>query len=153
MQNLKLSMGKLNDHVATPASLLKQIRAEFGEFYDPCPLHCTEDCLLYDDWASLNYVNPPFSNIGEFTIKAVDEMRKGNCTLMLIPFRPTTNYWKKYILPNCDTFLVFTDAIVFEGYERGLPIPLVLVVFGNPKRRKLSKMNWEYTEFRQTTKI
>ena len=150
--NLKLNIGNINDHVATPRSLKRQIEIEFGKFYDPCPLHANFNGLE-GEWADLNYINPPYSSIKPFIMKAVEEMGKGKSSLVLVPFRPSSKYWNEYVWPNVSRVLVFTDRIAFEGYTSGLPLPIVLLIFGNPKRTKIQKLNWPYVELVVNKKI
>jgi len=148
-ESMRLYFGSKNDDVETPFSLKRQLEIEFGmDLYDPCPINCTTNNLLVP-WKKRNYVNPPFSNVTGFVEKAIKEYHMfGNETLLLVPFRPTTKYWNDYLWPNIKEFYVFKKNIVFAGYDRGLPIPIVLVLIGEWKDRKTftknQNLNWPY---------
>lgn len=52
---------------------------------------------LKEEWAYLNYCNPPYKECGKWIKKAYEEHLKGNTTAMLIPARTETKYWHDYI--------------------------------------------------------
>jgi len=52
----------IHDDWATPKRLLEEIRQEFGEFFDPCPLNADFDGLNIG-WKEINYINPPYSRM------------------------------------------------------------------------------------------
>ena len=58
---------------------------------------------LTADWMKFNYCNPPFNECEKWVKKAVEEQKKGNTTVMLIPARTETMYWQ--------------DNILFEGEQ------------------------------------
>ena len=55
---------------------------------------------LKEDWAFLNWCNPPFNECKKWIEKAYKEQLKGNKTIMLLPVRTETKYWHDYILFN-----------------------------------------------------
>jgi hypothetical protein len=75
--------------------LLEAIRAEFGDFYDPCPFPRPKNFNgLKVDWQKVNYVNPPFygevvdgEKVGmtAWTRKAIEEQAKGNTSILVYP--------------------------------------------------------------------
>jgi len=79
----------------TPPKLLKQIRKEFGEFFDPCPYPRPEGFNgLEVEWGATNYVNPPFQKViengkrigfSDWIRKALQEQRKGKTSLLVYP--------------------------------------------------------------------
>lgn len=50
-----------------------------------------EDCLKLD-WETLNWCNPPFSNITPFVEKAAEQAARGCTTYMIMPASPETGY-------------------------------------------------------------
>lgn len=86
----------------TPKALFQALDAEFNFDFDPCPVNPKEDGLEIE-WGKCNYVNPPYGRkIGDWIKKGYEEALKGKIVVMLLPARPDTRYWHKYILPfNC----------------------------------------------------
>lgn len=132
-KQIKLGFGKKNDHVSTPTTLYNILDKEFVFDFDPCPLHSDFDGLVCD-WGLSNFVNPPYSNIGEFVRKAVSEMANGKTSVFLVPARTSSVYWHDLVLPNCCEIRFFKKGIVFKGYETRLPIALCIVVFKPGKK-------------------
>ena len=127
-----------NDDVATPDDLYDSLNEEFNFDYDPCPLHGKSkfDGLTVD-WGKSNYVNPPYSEIKEWLKKGIDEMKKGNKSVFLIPLRLTTRYWERLVFPYASEIRPIAGYIKFKGYEkiRGLNTPIGLVIY-DPKKYK-----------------
>lgn len=141
-----LSFGSRNNNdVETPKELLDEIRAEFGEnMYDPCPLHPTCDGLT-TPWGQLNFVNPPYNNIKAWVAKAEYEWKhRGNSSLILIPFRSNTHYWKDHIWNTVTEIYIYTDRIKFQGYEKGLPVAMCLVKMGKFSSHTKTNNNPKY---------
>lgn len=106
---------KRNDY-QTPPELIEKILKRLNEpcfAFDTC---CSErnipayfhilepncDGLVYS-WfkeGGWNYCNPPFDECGKWVKKAYDEQQRGASSVLLIPVRTETKYWKKYILDN-----------------------------------------------------
>ena len=67
---------KMNsDSVRTPEAILKQIREEFGDFFDPCPYNPKFDPSkdtngLSIPWKKVTFVNPPYSKVAPWAKKA-----------------------------------------------------------------------------------
>jgi hypothetical protein len=83
-------------------------------------------------------VNPPFSDLGRWTAKAVEERGKGRTVAMLLP--TNTLYWRTNVLRKAKCLLLLTDRIKFDEYKRPAPMPLCLAVFvgkgQDPKRKR-----------------
>ena len=79
----------------TPDSVFDLIYETWGikgqYLFDPCPVNPTFDGLLID-WGKINYVNPPYSDLSLWVIKAFEEKDKGNSTIMLLPAK-TDQWW------------------------------------------------------------
>lgn len=126
--NPKLFFYSKNDQIETEKEFKKALEDEYKFDFDPCPLVRPEWDGLKVDWGKCNWVNPPFSNIDKWVRKALDERKKGNTTIMLMPCRPNSNYWHELVFPNASKMFFF-NKIRFEGYKRHIPVPLVLIEF------------------------
>lgn len=71
--NLKAWYTNSTDNWNTPSSLYEKMM-KLG-FYDPCPSCPTEDGLT-SEWKEKNFVNPPYSNLKAWIIKAIEEAKK-----------------------------------------------------------------------------
>lgn len=129
--NLPIPLGENTDHVPTPDYIKEKIKLGFGEYYDPCPLKSVKDHLKHK-WKPFNYVNPPYSNIEPWFKKAIREFKKrGNKTIMLIPFFPeAADYWKLWNTFSCQILVVRDPYIRFPGFKHCLPYKMVFVFFG-----------------------
>lgn len=97
------SKGK-KDNYPTPKSLYEELNKEFHFDYDPCPLNPEglRERDGFGDWRKSNFVNPPYSNKTPWIKKAIEEQRKGNVTVMLLPVDTSTNWFHDLIMPNCE---------------------------------------------------
>jgi len=141
---VKISLGKKGDNIKTPKDFYDYLDAEFDFDFDPCPVNCLEDRLAFNcEWGSSNFINPPFSNIRNWIVKALHELLKGKRSVFLIPARVNTDYWHELIFPNAAEIRFVRKTIKFQGYEKGLPIPMAVVVFepGNKEGRGTKQVN------------
>lgn len=115
------------DSVATPPAVYADLDRHFHFDFDPCPLQPTFDGLSpATAWGTCNYVNPPFSCIGDWVARAVAS--RARC-IMLLPFRINTKYWREHVLPNARVMYAFTKPMAFPGYgNRPFPTPIVAIV-------------------------
>lgn len=149
---MRVGMGgkKENDSTSTPDDLLAALHSVFKFDFDPCPLECNIDALTLPKWGKSNFVNPPYSNLlmKGFLAKALEEYKKGNHSLFLIPFRPNRNYWFKYVWPNATEIWMINKTVTFKEYDLPFPHPLCCVIFGKkqkPQRVKKRKIgNYEF---------
>jgi len=126
--------GKLdNNEIETPDNVLKAIRDEFGQFFDPCPFVGKGKRPEFDgttiEWKQVNYVNPPYDKIEPWCVKAIDETRRGKTVLMLVPVRTGTRYWQRYVFPYADQIRFLTGKIIFKGYTTPSPHHLALIIY------------------------
>lgn len=128
---------KKNDSVATPSYLYNLLNEEFGFDFDPCPINPSFDGLAVD-WGQNTYVNPPYSSIGRWVKKGISWARGGEDrrVVFLIPYRGSTKYWRDLVFPFSSEIRFLTRQIVFTGYNKSLPIPLVVVVFTSSSTQK-----------------
>lgn len=105
-----------SDNWATPKDFYDKLNNEFNFDFDPCPLHSDFDGLS-TDWGKRNFINPPYSrNLKEaFVIKAIEESKKGNLCVMLLPVSTSTKLFHKYIIPNAKDIRFVEGRIKFLG--------------------------------------
>lgn len=99
--NNQLMFSKKSDDWSTPEDLFRELDKEFNFSFDPCPLKSDDlTALLFKDWTGSVFVNPPYSNIGNFMNKALLELKKGNAhtVVFLVPARTDTRWFHKYVL-------------------------------------------------------
>lgn len=150
-QKHRLHIYKKNDVVKTPKYFYDELHRIYNFDFDPCPVNPVFNGLNIE-WGRMNYVNPPFSEIGKWLKKGVEEMEKGKNSLFLITFRPNNKYWLQYIFPNTKHVYLINKGIVFEGYSRELPIPLCLVYFNGKTKKEKKDNNSQTTTDKYTNK-
>ena len=109
---------QIHDNWQTPKYILDQIREEFGEFFDPCPVNAEFNGLEID-WKDVNYINPPYSLKMKtaFVKKAIEESKKGKVCIMLIPVSTSTKLFHDDILPNAEEIRFVKGRINFNGFD------------------------------------
>lgn len=138
---MNLQFGKKNDQVGTPEYFLEWLVEENfleKDFFDPCPLKRPDWDGLEVPWKKSNFVNPPYSEVKKWLEKGLEERKKGNKSVFLIPARTSSKYWFDSVWRKADDLVFLEGGIVFKGYENPLPVPLVLVIF-DPKVLKERK--------------
>ena len=122
---------KSDQKAQTPDWLKRWVFVTFGKWFDPCPANPGFDGLSIP-WKKMNYVNPPFDEIGKWMDKASSELKKGNTSIFLIPFRAHTNYFLRNV-SNIRCSMILDEEIAFKGYNRKLSIALHICVFSPHK--------------------
>lgn len=120
--NLKGWYLKESDNWATPKILYNKMMA-LG-YYDPCPLNSSIDGLN-TEWQAKNFVNPPYSKLKEWIIKAIEEHRKNKEIILLIPARTDTQAFK--ILYDYGAHFVFITGRLKFNEKGSAPFPSVLI--------------------------
>lgn len=117
IKNRNNKNGSLNNNWKTPDYIIKYIKKEFGNFFDPCPLKSKFDGLKIK-WKKVNYINPPYTQkLKEaFIIKAYNEAQKNKICIMLIPSNTETKIFHNIIVPHAEIRLI-KKRISFEGYN------------------------------------
>ena len=106
-----------DDNYATPPELYNELNKEFNFNFDPCPYN--EGDIINDglkiDWGKSNFVNPPYSQKlkEQFIIKGIEEMRKGNVSVFLIPVSTSTKLFHDYIKPNANEIRFLKGRVKF----------------------------------------
>ena len=110
-----------SDSWSTPKYLYDELDSEFNFDFDPCPLNRGEitpdkDGLLID-WGKRNFVNPPYSRKlkTQFVEKAIEESKKGNTSVLLLPVSTSTKLFHKQILPNAKDIRFLEGRVKFKG--------------------------------------
>lgn len=104
---------------ATPPEFYQKLNEEFNFDFDPCPYNeneiTDETNGLLKDWSKSNFVNPPYSQKlkEQFVIKGIEEMKKGNRSVFLIPVSTSTKLFHKYIKPNAKEIRFIEGRIKF----------------------------------------
>lgn len=75
-------------------------------YFDPCPLFSSFDGLSIE-WKEKNFINPPYSQLKQWIIKAIEESMKGKNCVLLVPSRTDTQAFKMLYDHGCDfTFII-----------------------------------------------
>jgi len=111
-----------DDNYATPPSLYSELDEKFKFDFDPCPFNegdIINDGLLID-WGKSNFVNPPYSlKLKEaFIKKAIQEKKKGNTSVFLIPVSTSTILFHDFIKPNADEIIFIRGRIKFGKRDK-----------------------------------
>tara|TARA_R100001015_G_C4565597_1_gene124613 strand:+ start:264 stop:698 length:435 start_codon:yes stop_codon:yes gene_type:complete len=92
-QQIKLFQSKKTDNWSTPKKLYYELNQEFNFDFDPCPLNSNFDGLQIK-WGKRNFVNPPYSNVKGFLIKAHEQLNNGNAEVcVFLTFSNTDTKW------------------------------------------------------------
>ena len=125
------SIRSATDSVRTPSWLLRDLRKEFGRFYDPAPFNPRFDPSkhkdgLVTDWKAVNFVNPPYSSVRPWVKKSHIEWKKNKTIILLIKLE---NLGRKYssLLRGAE-IRFFREAFVFPGYQGKAAFSNVLVI-------------------------
>ena len=93
-------------------------------YFDPCPENPKFDGLNIN-WHLWNFVNPPYSKISQWIDKALDQ-RKNYCnSVLLIPARTDTKWFKKLVENNVD--IVFIEGRLHFSDKNSAPFPSMFV--------------------------
>jgi len=121
------------DSVRTPPSILKSIREEFGRFFDPAPYNPKFDEKKHRNglkipWKSVNFINPPYSNVKPWVKKAHEEWKQGKTCILLIKLSNlATSYGKAYL--KGAEIRIFPEKLSFPGYDGRAKFNSVLVIY------------------------
>lgn len=127
MKNIKACLSHHSDEWSTPKDIYEVICKH--QCFDPCKLGQKEDGLLMN-WCDYNYVNPPFSKLSEFVDKSIEEWSEnGNKTILLMPCRTDTQYFKRLFQKNAD-FIFICGRLKFGESNKYAPFPTMIVLIG-----------------------
>jgi phage N-6-adenine-methyltransferase len=153
-----MGIGKINNFksdktiYSTPTKLFAVINKEFNFTLDVCALPENAKCLNYfipeidglkQDWKGVCWMNPPFNKeLKKWVIKARDESNKHNSIVCcLVPFRGNTIWFKNVCMDAEIRFII--GEVNFNDLERGLWLPMCLMIFGTNKRGQFSYIDYK----------
>lgn len=125
------SGGRDSDHYSTPVDFYNKLDKEFHFTFDPCPLKCTEFDGLQIPWRGYIFCNPPYSDVGNWLNKGINEIKAGNCkkAVFLIPLRTDALYWHDEILNFAAEIRLVKGRLTFGNKKDVAPFPVALVIF------------------------
>ena len=129
MRNLNWSNCAMFTRTSTHWSTPKEIYDFYcidNNYFDPCPLNSIFDGLSIP-WKPYNFVNPPYDNILSFVKKAIDESKRNNISIFLVPARTDTK-WFHLLLTSCRCHIEFIKGrLKFGGSKTAAPFPSLLI--------------------------
>lgn len=94
------------------------------QFFDPCPENPDFNGLEIE-WHKLNFVNPPYTLLNEFVLKAISEAPK--TTIMLLPAK-TDQQWFHTLLDLSYEILWIKGRLKFKNNKHHATQPHFLVL-------------------------
>ena len=81
-----------------------------------------DDALCHTtNWGSVNWCNPPYSDITPWIQKAIEQMKQGKRTVMLLP-ADTSVKWFKLAFDNCSECHLISGRLSFLRDDTGEPV-------------------------------
>lgn len=121
----------IKDLWQTPKSLFNKLNDEFRFVCDVaaslentlCDQFIGEehDALGTHRWSTVNWCNPPYSNITPWVDKAIDQHLQGKTTVMLVP-ADTSVKWFKMAYESCNEVRFISGRISFINAETQKPV-------------------------------
>lgn len=123
---------EIRDLWQTPQALFDYYDKRFSFEFDVAASYANSLCENYYgiehdslsdgcSWDGPNWCNPPYSDIKPWVDKAVEQMRYGNLTVMLIP-ADTSVKWFKAAFENCSECHFISGRISFINAETQKPV-------------------------------
>ena len=131
--NREVLFSQKTDNWSTPKEFYDKLDKEFKFDMDPCPLRSLSDGLD-KDWKGSIFINPPYSNVGAFLAKGVQELEKGNATnlVFLLASRTDTKWFHTYIYARKNVEIRFIKGrLKFGESKNSAPFPSMVVIFKN----------------------
>ena len=120
-----------SEHYQTPDrvfDILHELGYKARYFFDPCPFHSMFDGLNIR-WHYWNYVNPPYSLLKEFIVKAVFELfYKSHNSILLLPVKSDKDWWHDYIIKYHFKIIWIRGRLKFKDTDNPAPNSHCLVV-------------------------
>ena len=101
-------------------------------YFDPCSLFSSFDGLNID-WKIKNFVNPPYSQLKKWIIKAIQENKKKKEVVLLIPSRTDTKAFELLYKHGCNFVFIIGRLHFNEG--NSAPFPSVLVTLRGDQKK------------------
>jgi len=119
-----------SDTHETPNRVYEMIASTWGytkdDMFDPCPVNYQQDGLS-GVWKPVTYVNPPYTLLKEFVVKAIEESQAGNTTIMLLPAK-TDQQWFHDIIDNGYEIVWIRKRLKFKNNKWSATQPHFLVM-------------------------
>ncbi len=120
---------KSDTHI-TPDKIYEFIENHWGykkhELFDPCPVGYSEDGLKII-WRPINFVNPPYTLLKEFVVKAMASTTFGAKTIMLLPAK-TDQDWFHDLKPWWPDIIWIRKRLKFKNNKHHATQPHFLVM-------------------------
>lgn len=123
----------------TSRALYQALDAEFGFDFDPCPANPDFDGLAVP-WGSVNFCNPPYSEVRQWVAKAAQEAAQGKVVVLLIPARTDTIWWHEHIM-RADEIRFIKGRLRFGDGPGRATFPSAIVVWRGGERISVEEVN------------
>lgn len=147
----------------TPRNLFEALDRIFEFTLDPCASDLNAKCERYytkkedgltQKWFGNVFMNPPFAQLDRWFPKAINELQKNNCQLVisLTPSRSTeSRYFQKYVLGFACEIWFLTPRIhyinPFQREKRGAVFGSMVCIFERKPRKLgypiIKGVNWK----------
>lgn len=134
--------GRSEQSVGTPRVFLDAVEARFGTInLDVAASPDNAVCSRYyalergcdglrDPWVgTLNWCNPPFSQIAPWVAKARSEAGRSRESLLLVPASVGANWWRDHVHHLADVYFL-NGRLTFVGHQDPYPRDLALLRYG-----------------------
>ena len=121
----------------TPPEIFEPLDAEFNFNLDVCAIaenakcdkfFTPDDDGLEKEWNGVCWMNPPFGReMKKWVKKAYTEWKNGCTVVALLPARTNTLWWHDWVMEGDVRFI--KGEVKFVGYDRGLWMPMAIVVW------------------------
>ena len=130
-----VQFSKNTDEWETPNAVFKLAEKRYGSFlFDVAAQKHNSKCLYYSsdslhiDWTQNNWCNPPFSLIGEFIDKAVQEACLGKHTTMICKAATETKWFLKAV-KHAKEIVFLTPRVHYIGAGKSAPFASCFIRF------------------------
>jgi phage N-6-adenine-methyltransferase len=129
-----------SDIRSTPDDFFNYINNIFRFDTDVCANKDNKKCIHYfdfkqnglkQDWGKCNWCNPPYSRgqIDKWLKKGIEEQKKGNTSIFLIPADTSTKWYQENIINSNAVVWAVPKRLKFEGISNGAKFASHLVIY------------------------
>lgn len=129
MKNLKGCFLHTTDHWSTPKQLYDYYMSK--GYIDPCPLYSKVDCLKLNYFNCNLFINPPYSDMENFSKWIFRQVVSNNCNVdLLVPARTDTRWF--HLLMELHPDITFIKGrLKFGDSKYGAPFPSIILHFNS----------------------
>lgn len=151
MANMDLFGSQETDEWYTPLWLFKELDNEFNFTLDPCctkesakceKYYTIEDDGLRQDWSNeVVFMNPPYTEVAEWMMKAVIERANGATIVCLVYAKTDTIWWHDYAM-KADEIRYIKGRLKFSNPIKGTnsaPFGSAIVIYKASKEASVTK--------------